>query len=218
MVKITNQYISATQYCFLLCLSAWIGSIAMMGIGLYGPLIGKLHHRFGARIVAFAGSIICVTSLIATAKASNLYVMLITYGALFGLGSCGIFIITYIEVPRYFNKWRSLSLGLIAMGPGGGLFVMSPLVQVLFERFGWRGTFFAMAGIVSVTCVMALVYQPIILESDKLKLKGNGKRFWDIKILKHKKFVICVTSGVVFYLGHYTVPIHMVSLLIILTS
>ena len=185
-----------------------------MGIGIYGPFIGKLYYRFGARIVAFAGSIICVASLIATSKASNLYVMFVTYGVLFGFGSCGIFIITYVAVPRYFMKWRSLSLGLIAMGPGGGLFVMSPLVQVLFERFGWRGTFLAMAGLVSVTCLMALVYRPIVLESDKVEPNGDrkgNKKFWDVAVFKHKKFVICATAAIVFYLGHYIPPVHMVS-------
>jgi len=191
-----------------------VGSIAMMGIGIYGPFIGKLYYRFGARIVAFTGSIICVASLIATSKASNLYVMFVTYGVLFGFGSCGIYIITYVAVPRYFMKWRSLSLGLIAMGPGGGLFVMSPLVQVLFERFGWRGTFLAMAGIVSVTCLMALVYRPIVLESDKVEPNGDrkdNKKFWDVAVFKYKKFVICATAAIVFYLGHYIPPVHMVS-------
>ena len=119
-----------------------------------------------------------------------------------------------MAVPRYFVRWRSLSLGLIAMGPGGGLFIMSPIVQALFERFGWRGTFLAMAGIISLACVMALVYRPISLESDKVELHSNSKadsKFWDFSIVKHKKFMLCVTAGVVFYLGHYTPTVHMVS-------
>ena len=183
----------------------------MTGVGLYAPIIGKLYNRFGARSVAFVGSIICVVSLIATAKVSNLYIMFITYGALFGFGSCGVFIVTYIAVPRYFNKWRSLALGLIAMGPGGGLFVISPLVQELFEKFGWRGTFLAMAGVISVTCLMAFVYQPIILESEKLELK-DVKKFWDISILTHKRFLILVISTTVIFFCHYVVPVQMVRL------
>ena len=184
----------------------------MMGIGVFGPIIGKLYHRFGARVVTFAGSLICVIASIATAKASNLYIMFVTYGILFGFGSCGIFLVTYIAVPRYFIKWRSLSLGLIAMGPGGGLFVMSPLVQVLYEKFGWRGTFLAMGGIIAVTCILALVYQPI-MELEKEGLNENiieDKKFWDVSIFKHNKFLICTTSATIIYLGHYTPPVHMV--------
>ena len=186
----------------------------MVGIGLYGPLIGNLYHRFGARIVTFSGTIICVVSLIVTSKASNLYMMYFTYGALFSLGSGGVFLLTYIMVPRYFMKWRSLSIGLIAMGPGGGLFIMSPIVHELFERFGWRGTFLSMAGIVFITSSMAFVYQPIT-ESDGKELNSEQKqdrKFWDISILKHKLFVLSTTAAVVFYLGHYTPPVHMVSL------
>lgn len=187
----------------------------MVGVGLYGPLIGRLYHRFGARLVSFSGSLICIASLVATSKASNLYVMFVTYGALFGFGSGCIFMVTYIAVPRYFTKWRSLSLGLIAMGPGGGLFIMSPIVQLLFENFGWRGTFLCMAGIDSIMCLLAFVYRPIVLDSEKEELKTNKKdykKFWDISILKHKAFVLSSLAGVVFYLVHYIPPVHMVSL------
>ena len=203
------------MYIFFFLFTAWVGSIAMMGIGIYGPLIGRLYHRFGARVVSFFGSIICAASLIATSKTSNLYVMYLTYGALFGFGSCGIFLVTYIAMPRYFMKWRSLSLGLIAMGPGGGLFVMSPIVQALFERFGWRGTFLAMAGIVSLTCILAFVYRPIKVDSaDRVGSNINQKqdnKFWDTSILKHKVFVLCTIAGVVIYIVHYTPSVHMVS-------
>ena len=187
----------------------------MMGVGLYGPLIGRLYHRFGARLVSFFGSLICIASLVATSKASNLYVMFVTYGALFGFGSGCIFMVTYIAVPRYFTKWRSLSLGLIAMGPGGGLFIMSPIVQLLFENFGWRGTFLSMAGIDSIMCLLAFVYRPIVLDSEKEELKTNrqsDKKFWDISILKHKAFVLSSLAGVFFYLVHYIPPVHMVCL------
>ena len=212
--KLSNKTVRGVQISnskFSFFSVAWVGSIAMVGNGLYAPVIGKLYNRFGARTVAFAGSVICVVSLIATAKVSNLYIMFITYGALFGFGSCGVFIITYIAVPRYFKKWRSLSLGLIAMGPGGGVFIMSPLVQELFETFGWRGTFLCMAGIISVTCFMAFVYQPIVLESEKLELKDD-KKFWDISLLRHKRFLICVTATTIIYFGHYVAPVHMVRL------
>lgn len=195
--------------------TAWAGSIAMMGVGLYGPLIGRLYHRFGARLVSFFGSLICIASLIATSKVSNLYVMFVTYGALFGFGSGCIFMVTYIAVPRYFTKWRSLSLGLIAMGPGGGLFIMSPIIQLLFENFGWRGTFLCMAGIDSIMCLLAFVYRPIELDSEKEELKTkkqNDKEFWDFSILKHKAFVLSSLAGVFYYLVHYIPPVHMVSL------
>ena len=185
----------------------------MMGIGLYGPLIGRLYHRFGARIVAFSGSIICVVSLVATSQASNLCVIYVTYGALFSFGSGGIFIVTFIVVPKYFMKWRSLSLGLIAMGPGGGLFIMSPIVHALFEKYGWRGTFLSMAGIVSITCILAFVYRPIVSDSELNINQKQYEKFWDISILKHKVFVLCTLAGAVLYCAHYTPLVHMVSLI-----
>lgn len=196
--------------------SAWVGSIAMMGIGIYGPLIARLYHRFGARVVSFVGALICVFSLAVTSKVTNLYLMYLTYGLLFGFGSGGIYLVTYIVVPRYFIKWRSLSLGLIAMGPGGGMFIMSPVVHELFVRFGWRGTFLAMAGIVSVTCILALVYKPIMIDSDvedENSESAKDDKFWDVTILKRKVFVLITVAGFVYYLGHYTPAVHIVRFL-----
>ncbi|XP_058949438.2 monocarboxylate transporter 4 [Pocillopora verrucosa] len=196
--------------------SAWVGSIAMMGIGIYGPLIARLYRRFGARAISFVGTIICAVSLAVTSKVTNLYLMYLTYGLLFGFGSGGIYLVTYIVVPRYFKKWRSLSLGLIAMGPGGGMFIMSPVVHELFVRFGWRGTFLAMAGIVSVTCISAFVYKPIEPDSDVKEENSDSAKsdkFWDVKILQQKVFVLVTIAGFVYYLGHYTPTLHMVRFL-----
>lgn len=101
------------------------------------------------------------------------------------------------------------------MGPGGGMFIMSPVVHELFVRFGWRGTFLAMAGIVSVTCISAFVYKPIEPDSDVKEENSDsakGDKFWDVKILQQKVFVLVTIAGFVYYLGHYTPTLHMVSL------
>ena len=53
-------------------LTAWVGSIAMMGIGIYGPLIARLYRRFGARAISFVGTIICAVSLAVTLIAPSI--------------------------------------------------------------------------------------------------------------------------------------------------
>ncbi|KAJ7375604.1 hypothetical protein OS493_040097 [Desmophyllum pertusum] len=69
-----------------------------------------------------------------------------------------------------------------------------------------------MAGIVSITCILAFIYRPIVSDSDREQQNVNrkqGKKFWDISILKHKVFLLCTMSGAVFYLSHYIPPMHM---------
>ena len=210
---------SCNNWCAVSCLTAWIGSTAMMGVGIFGPLAGKLYHRFGARIVSIIGALICVASLIATSKAPNVNIMFLTYGVLYGVGSSFVFITVYLIVPRYFRKWRSLSLGLIAMGPGGGLFIMSPIVQAFLEHLGWRGAFFAMAGVIFVVCMVCCTFRPIRLAIDDVGYSQEpSHNFWDISILGNKEFMIYTTAGSIFYLGHYIPTVHMVSPLFKVTT
>ncbi|XP_022799294.1 monocarboxylate transporter 4-like isoform X2 [Stylophora pistillata] len=73
-----------------------------------------------------------------------------------------------------------------------------------------------MAGIVSVTCILALVYKPIMLDSDvehESNESAKDDKFWDVTILKHKVFVLITVAGFVYYLGHYTPHVHIVRFL-----
>lgn len=73
----------------------------------------------------FFGLFICVIFLLVILKVLNFYIMFVMYGGFFGFGLCGVVMIMYIVVLRYFMKWCFMSLGLIVMGFGGGLFIMS---------------------------------------------------------------------------------------------
>lgn len=95
--------------------------------------------------------------------------MYFIYGFLFSFGFCGVFILIYIMVFKYFIKWCLFSLGFIVMGFGGGLFIMSLIVYEFFKVFGWRGIFLVMVGIVVVISVLVFVYK-LIVEFSKMEL------------------------------------------------
>ena len=190
----------------------------MLGHGLYGPLAGKLYHRFGPRFVTITGAIICMASLIATSAVPNINLMFLTYSIPFGIGASFIYMSVYLIVPRYFLKRRSLSLGLIAVGPGGGLFIVSPITQALFDRLGWRAAFLALTGIFFLICFLAFTFRPIQLETDEVDSKlDQTVNFLHFSIFRNKAFVIYTTAAAVYYLGHYTPSVHMVSLNILIT-
>lgn len=168
-------------------LIVWVGFIVMMGIGIYGLLIVRFYCCFGVWVILFVGIIICVVSLVVIFKVINFYLMYLIYGLLFGFGFGGIYLVIYIVVLRYFKKWCFFSLGFIVMGFGGGMFIMSLVVYELFVRFGWRGIFLVMVGIVFVICILVFVYKLIELDFDMKEENSDlvkGDKFWDVKIFE----------------------------------
>lgn len=91
---------------------------------------------------------------------------------------------------------------------------------MLYENFGWRGIFFVMSGIILVIFILVLVYiKLIILELDKEGFNKDfkyDKKFWDILILKYKKFIICIILVIIIYFGYYILMVYMVRMFLLL--
>ena len=114
--------------------SALVGSLAMVGMGIFSTLVAKVYNKIGPRATVILGVVLCSGALLATSQGNGIYSILITYGVLFGFGSSFIFLPPYLVLPRYFVKRRSLAVGLVGMGPGGGMFVMSFVMKALLDE------------------------------------------------------------------------------------
>lgn len=64
-------------------------------------------------------------------------------------------------VGMYFRKKKALAYGLAMSGSGIGTFVLAPVVQVLIERYSWRGALLILGGLVSHLCICAALLKPV---------------------------------------------------------
>ena len=186
----------------------------MASAGLFGPVAGRLTDRFGARAVVTSGAVLSIIGLLLTSLVPSLYLMLFTYGGIFGCGSSFVFIAVYEIVPRYFVKRRSLATGLVTMSVGAGLLVMSPVCQALIDAFGWRGAFRGMACIVFIIFSIAWTLDPKVAsdEAEKpVQESEDSRRILDLTMWKNITFVVFNITGVFAYIGHSIPPIHFVS-------
>lgn len=182
--------------------------------------MGVLCDRFSHRTVAISGGLIATVALLVTSQAPSLTLMYFTFGLAFGFGCCCIFFVVLTIMPRYFIKRRSLAAGLVLMGPGGGLIVMSPIIQALLDVTTWRITFVAMAGMLLLTCILSCSFDSNVREVNKdnnQAVKGPGRSSYlcstlDFSFLRNKEFVIYLIASTTCFCG-ITVPlIHMVSI------
>jgi len=192
--------------------TAFVGSLAMVGTGVYSMLVAKVFNRFGPLRTAIVGTLISMVALLVTSRGTSIYFIMISYGIVFGVGSCFVFLPLYLVMPRYFIKRRSLALGLVATGPGGGLFVMSPVVQALVDALDWRGAFMAMAGVVAITGPLVCVFLRIPDENTEQNNAEDEKKgkVCDFSVFRNKRFVIFTWAVCLMYTGHYIPSVHMV--------
>ena len=91
---------------------------------------------------------------------------------------------------------------------------MGPLLQLFLDSIGWRNTFIAMAGIASVTCLIALIYDPrtanqISANEEEVNFKaqtmviGKKKSTWFEDILTNRDLVTWTVCCGVLFLGLY---------------
>lgn len=203
----------------LISLSAWVGSLAVASTGLFGPVAGRLTDRFGARAVVISGAVLSTIGLLLTSLVPSLYLMLLTYGGIFGCGSSLVYIAVYEIVPRYFVKRRSLATGLVTMSVGAGLVVMSPVCQHLIDTFGWRGAFKGMTCIVFTIFFVGWTLDPNVAndEAEETVHESEQSKAWqssrilDFSMWRNITFVVLNITGMFVYTGHSIPPIHFVS-------
>jgi MFS family permease len=129
---------------------------------LLGAVSGRASDRFGPRPVLLVGAVVMGAGLAGTAAVDRLWLGYVTYGVGVGVGvACG-YVPMLAVVGGWFERRRSLALGIAVAGVGVGTLAVAPLAGALIERFGWRSTylFFAAGSTVLLLLCAAAVQRP----------------------------------------------------------
>lgn len=76
------------------------------------PFVTMACDLWGCRITAVIGGVLCAVALGASSFATQLYLLFITYGLVFGVGACLVFITTYRTISQWFDRSESVYLQL----------------------------------------------------------------------------------------------------------
>ena len=122
-------------------------SLALLGVTLGQPLLGRLTDRFGAKTVILPCAVGFGASWLALSLLSpSLWHFYLLYFVL-GVSGGGVGPVPFAAVlSRWFERQRGLALGLAMIGLGLGGFVLTPLTHTLIANWGWR-TSYAVVGV-----------------------------------------------------------------------
>ena len=140
---------------------ALAGSLAWLGSGVGGLMMGRVAERFGVRWTIMIGALSIAAGL-ALSAGGQVWQLYVGHGVLIGLlGNGGINAPLYIYISRWFDNRRGTALALIGSGP----YVAGTLWPSIFGQFiaavGWSQTMLLYAAFVALTLIpLAALFLP----------------------------------------------------------
>jgi len=129
------------------------GSLQVASSAFVGPVAAALVNKLGPRKVLMAGSVMATFGLVIASFSSSLVGIIIGQSLLTGLGFGLMYIPAIVAVAEKFSgvERGGLALSLAVSGAGAGQVAMAPLVSMLVDEWGWRGSLRGLAA-VSIAC------------------------------------------------------------------
>ncbi|KAI4790247.1 hypothetical protein KUCAC02_034743, partial [Chaenocephalus aceratus] len=131
---------------------------------LFGSLVG---NRWSPRVAVMGGGLLSSVGLLLSSFSNSLELLYLTMGVLTGLGFALCYTPAIAMVGCHFGRRRALAYGLAMSGSGIGTFVLAPAVQLLIERYSWRGALLVLSAFVANLCVCGALMQPITAQDDE---------------------------------------------------
>ena len=106
-----------------------------------GIVAGPVADRFGARRVVGVGAIFMGGGLWLTAQVQSLTAGVVVYGLGVGLGIGSYLVPLNAATGAWFERHRTIALGVNTVGIGLGTLVLVPVAEWLMRTAGWRSAF-----------------------------------------------------------------------------
>lgn len=138
-----------------------------------GALSGAAVDRYGPRVVLLVGAAALGVGLVAASRSSTLVLTLVTYGLGVGIGVACAYVPMVAVVGGWFERRRTLAIGIAVTGIGLGTLAVAPLAAALIESTGWRDAYLILglsgAGVL-VVCAFVVAQPPTPAAAGQLRI------------------------------------------------
>ncbi|CAN7986554.1 unnamed protein product, partial [Ixodes hexagonus] len=139
--------------------TTWTISISFSIACILGPVVGLLTKCLALRTLSLVGSSILALSTILCFFAEDMTAVFALLGVLNGIGM-GILLVTNdVVIGQYFRRYRGSGFGIYYTGGTLAAFIFPPLMQMLIQEYGLRGTFLITGGLSLNGLVGSLFYR-----------------------------------------------------------
>ena len=106
---------------------------------------------------------VCTLGVLLSAFVPDIYYLYFTYSILGGLGRAFTYSPGLVIVGEYFNNRRGLAVGLATSGVGLGSFTFPPIIEMMFNEYGFSGTFLILSAVTANFFVCGALFRPLEL-------------------------------------------------------
>jgi len=118
--------------------TALMFALTLLVTYVLGLWTGRLADRHGPRPVLLAGAAALGLGLLATSRVESIALGYVTYGLGMGVATACAYVPMVANVGAWFDRRRTMALGIAVAGIGVGTLVLAPLSTRLIDRYGWR--------------------------------------------------------------------------------
>jgi len=156
---------------------ALAGSLAWVGTGLGGILMGWLADRVGVRQTIILGGLSIALGL-ALSATGKLWAIYLGHAVLVGLfGNGALFPPLLIYVSRWFDRRRGTALALISSGQYIAGVVWPTVFEHAIAGWGWQATMLGFGAVVAVTVApTALLFLPPAAAMESAAASGGSRK------------------------------------------
>ena len=126
--------------------AAFFSLTSLLYFGL-GGVSGAAGDRFGQRRVLLVGAARSASASSPPRAPESLGVALAAYGIGVGVGVACAYVPMVALVGAWFERRRTLALGVAVAGIGIGTLVIPPVTAALIEAIGWRDSYLVLAAV-----------------------------------------------------------------------
>ncbi|KAF9930390.1 hypothetical protein FBU30_000521 [Linnemannia zychae] len=184
-----------------------IGTLATTFTYLLGAFSGRFADLVGYRISAVLGAVIMGVGLIGASFANSLSVLYICQGVILGIGSSLVYLPAVSCPAHWFERYRSIAIGIVVCGSGLGGLVLGPLTEFLIASVGVQWTL----RIQGMLCLFGIGGSGMMLKTRVKRVPGQHKRApMDFTICKEVPFLTLTVANFLTSLG-YMIPFFFLS-------
>ncbi|XP_072311153.1 monocarboxylate transporter 2-like [Eucyclogobius newberryi] len=196
---------------------AWISSIMLAVMYAAGPISSILVNTYGCRPIVMMGGCLCAVGMISASFCNSVPQLYLCIGVIGGLGLAFNLQPALTMIGKYFFTKRPIANGLAMAGSPVFLSTLAPLNQFLFNRFGWRGSFMILGGLLLNCCVAGSLMRPLGPPPSKAKKEAVAaitttekhtawqiiNKYLDLSLFKHRGFLIYLSGNCIMFLGFF---------------
>ncbi|KAM3621616.1 uncharacterized protein V6R79_013631 [Siganus canaliculatus] len=187
---------------------SWISSIMLAVMYGGGPISSILVNKYGSRPVMIAGGCLSGLGLVIASFCNSIEALYFFIGVVGGLGLAFNLNPALTMIGKYFFTKRPIANGLAMAGSPVFLSTLAPINTWLFEKYGVKGSFLILGGLLFNCCVAGSLMRPIgpkpkpVEKSTERRTVGQIiNSFIDLSLFKHRGFLLYIMGNIIMFFG-----------------